>query len=331
MRSLDPIEAAWLECVREMAAAGRAAATPLLGSAAGRAILGRGAGGDNTIEIDRAAEQVILAVLARRAAAPYAVVSEEFGFGNGAAGAAAVAAGAADVTWRVLVDPVDGSLNAKRGLEPCCAAIAVASGDEMADVRVALVLDYARGHSFVAVRGAGMVTSRSLEGLEGAEPIEVLLLEAGRPDRHTFAYRDLALLAGAPGSAEMRVRQIGSLALSLCHVATGVADVLLAPVPSRAVDIAAGLLILVEGGGGFAALDGTDMRRQPLDLERRAPFVAWRRGLDGDTVAGRARELFGTSAPSGAGPAGLSGASTAARRRRGRTPARRGPGLPSIH
>jgi fructose-1,6-bisphosphatase/inositol monophosphatase family enzyme len=92
----------------------------------------------------------------------------------------------------------------------------------------------------------------------------------------------------------MRVRQIGSLALSLCHVATGAADVLLSPVPSRAVDIAAGLLILVEAGGGFAGLDGGDMRRQPLDLERRTPFVAWRRGLDGDVVTARARERFGT-------------------------------------
>lgn len=277
-----------------MAAAGRAAAAPLLGSALGRAILGRGAGGDNTIELDRAAEEAILAVLAHCAPAPYVVVSEEFGVGNGAAGAGAVPAGSAGVAWRVLVDPVDGSLNAKRGLEPCCAAVAVASGDEMADVRIALVLDYARDHSFAAVRGAGMLTSRRIEGLQGDEPVEVLLLEAGRPDRHTFAYRDLASLAGGPGSSEMRVRQIGSLALSLCHVATGAADVLLCPVPSRAVDIAAGLLILVEAGGGFAGLDGADMRRQPLDLERRAPFVAWRRGLDGDVIAGRALELFGT-------------------------------------
>lgn len=295
-RHLEPVEAAWFECIREMADAGRAAAEPLLGSAAGRAILGRGAGGDYTVELDRAAEEAILAVLARRAPAPYAVVSEECGFGNGvaAAGSPVVAAGSQDVEWRVLVDPVDGSLNAKRGLEPCCAAIAVASGDEMADVRLAFVLDYARGHSFAAVRGAGMLTSRSIEGIDTAEPIEVLLLEAGRPDRHAFAYRDLALLAGTTGSAEMRVRQIGSLALSLCHVATGAADVLLSPVSSRAVDIAAGLLILEEAGGDFAGLDGADMRRQPLDLERRAAFVAWRRGLDGNVIAGRARGLFGT-------------------------------------
>ena len=86
-RPLDPIEAAWLTCVREMAAAGRAAAAPLLGSAAGRAILGRGAGGDNTVELDRAAEEAILDVLACRAPAPYAVVSEEIGLGSGVAAA----------------------------------------------------------------------------------------------------------------------------------------------------------------------------------------------------------------------------------------------------
>jgi myo-inositol-1(or 4)-monophosphatase len=192
-----------------------------------------------------------------------------------------------------LIDPVDGSLNAKRGLEPCSAAIAVAQGPTLSDARVGYVLDYSRGHIFAGVRGAGMVTSRGVEGLSAEGDVEVILLEAGRPDRHTFAYSDLGALAGQTGAVEMRVRQIGSLALSLCHLATGVADVLVSPVPSRAVDIAASLLILVEAGGGYASLDGRDMRRQQLDLERRSPFVAWRRGVDGVAVAARAQALFG--------------------------------------
>jgi myo-inositol-1(or 4)-monophosphatase len=273
-----------------MALAGREAALPLLGTAAGRAALSRGAGGDLTVELDRAAEDAILRILAANAPAPYTVISEEAGSSDSTEPRGA---SSAEPDWRVLVDPVDGSLNAKRGLEPCCAAIAVADGPELSHVRVALVHDYSRGHVFAAIRGAGLRTSRQVEGLEGAAPIEVVLLEAGKPDGHSFGYRDLAMLAGGAGSTELRVRQIGSLALSLCHVATGAADVLLAPVPSRAVDIAASLLMLTEAGGGFTSLDGTDMLRQPLDLERRAAFVAWRRGLDGPAVADRARRLFG--------------------------------------
>jgi fructose-1,6-bisphosphatase/inositol monophosphatase family enzyme len=97
---------------------------------------------------------------------------------------------------------------------------------------------------------------------------------------------------GAVGcTRDMRIRQIGSLALSLCSVATGVADVLVAAVPSRSVDLAAGLLILREAGGGAVTLSGEDILQQPLDLEKRSPFVAWRTGLDEDEILYRSRQL----------------------------------------
>jgi len=89
----------------------------------------------------------------------------------------------------------------------------------------------------------------------------------------------------------MRLRQIGSLALSLCYVATGVADMLVAAVRSRSVDLAAGLLILKEAGGGVVTLAGEDILQQPLDLDKRSPFVAWRAGLDEDEVLYRTRQL----------------------------------------
>ena len=89
----------------------------------------------------------------------------------------------------------------------------------------------------------------------------------------------------------MRIRQIGSLALSLCYVAAGVADMLIAAVRSRSVDVAAGLLILAEAGGGAVGLDGQDLWAQPLDLEKRSAFVAWRAGLDGEEVVALSRGL----------------------------------------
>ncbi len=98
-------------------------------------------------------------------------------------------------------------------------------------------------------------------------------------------------MGGVGRSRDMRVRQIGSLALSLCYVAVGIADVLVAAVRSRSVDIAAGLLILDEAGGGAATLSGDDIRLQPLDLEKRCAFVAWRAGLDGAEIIKRARSL----------------------------------------
>ena len=92
----------------------------------------------------------------------------------------------------------------------------------------------------------------------------------------------------------MRVRQIGSIALSLCYLATGAADVLVGAVRPRSVDLAAGFLILAETGGGVAALTENDVWTQPLDLEKRSPFVAWRAGLDGEEIVSRARRLCST-------------------------------------
>jgi myo-inositol-1(or 4)-monophosphatase len=300
-------EQAWLECAARMAAAGKEAAQGLFGMASGRVVLGRGAGGDRTLELDRACEEAILRVLSEQSPFAHSLVSEEAGV-----------SGSVEAPWRVVVDPLDGSLNAKRGLEPFAASIAVADGDTLGDVRIAYVEDYTRPRVFSAVRGQGLLSlgaapgsaaggtasaeaaavqppggaSGSFGGCRGdSDLVEVVLFEAGRPDRHHFRYRELSAMGAVGCSGDMRIRQIGSLALSLCYVASGVADMLVAAVCSRAVDLAAGILILREAGGGAVTLTGQDILQQPLDLERRSPFVAWRAGLDEDEILHRSRQL----------------------------------------
>ncbi len=280
-------ETLWLACAAHMAAAGKAAARPLYGTAAGRASLGKGAGGDHTLEIDRACEEAIRTVLTAEAPGAHRLVTEEAGL-----------AGPADAPWCVVVDPVDGSLNAKHGLQPFGASIAVAQGGTLADVAVGYIEDYVRPQAFAAVKGKGLVLAGGATALDPqrfeSDLVELVLLEAGRPDRHHFQYHDLSAIAACGRSADLRVRQIGSIALSLCYLATGVADVLVAAVRARSVDLAAGFLILAEAGGGVAALTDTDVWAQPLDLEKRSPFVAWRAGLDGDEIVARARRACST-------------------------------------
>ena len=281
-RVLSENEQHWLTCFSAMGAAGREAAEGLAGTAQGRTILGRGEGGDATLEVDKKAEEAILSALKMAAPEAYGVVSEEEGGIPGPPGSALV-----------LVDPVDGSLNAKRGLPPYCAAFALGRGGTLADVELGFVADYSRRGVHAAVKGAGFASSLPLEGLGAEDPrIEVLLLEAGRPHGHTFAYRDLGRLAGEAAGTEMRIRQIGSLALCLCHLSAGIADALFAPVPSRSVDVAGGFLMVAESGGGSASLDGSDLHAQPLDLAKRAPFVAWRRGIDAERLIQEARALL---------------------------------------
>lgn len=239
------------------------------------------------MEIDQACETAMLAVLEREAPGRYLLLSEEAGF-----------RGPREAPWRVVVDPVDGSLNAKRGLAPFGTSIAVACGDKLKDVEIGYVEDYTRPRCFAAVKGAGLVAvgddiEGSATGLHGSagDRVEVVLLEASRPDRHRFSYRDLGELVSGCSEAELRVRQIGSLALSLCYVAVGSADVLVAAVPSRSVDVAAGLRILVEAGGGVAALGDWSLWEQPLDLQKRCAFVAWRAGVATGELLDRSRRL----------------------------------------
>ena len=272
-------ERAWLECFRALSQAGRRAVAPLAGTPDGRRSLGRGSGGDVTILVDRAAEDAIIAGLDAHAPTPYYLLSEEAG-----------EVGERDAPWSIVLDPVDGSLNAKRGLDPYSVAFAASRIDSLAAVSVAYTMDYVTGHEYAAIRGAGFVSSRPPGMPEGAG-VELVLLESGRPDLQRFRYAELSTLSES--DHDIRVRQIGSLALALGYVALGIADVLLAPVPSRAVDVAGGLLMVRESGGGAAALDGLDLWAQPLDLQRRSGFVAWRAGTDPDPLVRRARSLSG--------------------------------------
>jgi myo-inositol-1(or 4)-monophosphatase len=287
-------ERIWLECAARMSAAGKAAAQGLSGTASGKVVLGRGAGGDRTLELDQACETAILDVLRAEAPFPHSLVSEEVGF-----------IGPEGAPWRVIIDPLDGSLNAKRGLEPFAASIAIADGETLGDVRIGYIEDYTRPRTFSAVKGEGLLSSGPgplqagsadtagfFDGCRSeSDLVEIVLMEAGRPDRHHFRYHDLSTMGAVGCTRDMRIRQIGSLALSLCYVATGIADMLIAAVRSRSVDLAAGLLILAEAGGGAVTLAGQDILEQPLDLEKRSPFVAWRAGLDEEEILYRSRQL----------------------------------------
>ena len=279
----DPnFERAWLECARAMSAAAAEAVMALVGTAAGRVIVGAGKGGDQTVELDRVAEEAMLRVLEQRAPERYRVVSEEIG-----------EVGPQDAPRLVLVDPVDGSLNAKRGLPTFSTVVAVAAGSSIDDVFLGYIEDLPTRAWYAAGSAEGFSMSRLVEPASVGEQIELILLEASQPARHEFSLADVARLVDEPARGGVRVRSLGSLALAISQVASGVADLLLAPVPSRAVDIAAGLHMVRRSGGGAAALDETELWEQPLDLERRAPFIAWRAGLDGEELLRRARRLLG--------------------------------------
>jgi myo-inositol-1(or 4)-monophosphatase len=106
----------------------------------------RGEGGDLTLVIDAEAEDAVFSELTRLhdEGARFTAVSEERGL---------VDFGDPDVL--VVIDPIDGSMNAKRGLTHHALSVAVADGPTMADVLFGYVYDLGPGEEWRAVRGGG--------------------------------------------------------------------------------------------------------------------------------------------------------------------------------
>jgi myo-inositol-1(or 4)-monophosphatase len=217
-------------------------------------VVGEGLGGDETTAIDQAAEE---AILDRIREAAGAVVSEEIG---------RVGSGAFPL---VVVDPIDGSLNAKRGIPFFSLSIAVAEGETMDDVVFGFVHDFGSGEEWTARRGEGAwLDGDRLGAVRPKGEIEILSFEATRT---ALVARD------APKVAELayRLRIMGSLALSLCHLAAGRVDAVCSLKPARSVDIAAAQLLCRELGIAIELFDGVEpFGAAPLDLEQRSRVAA---------------------------------------------------------
>ena len=251
----------WLSICRDAGAAVGRVLDELPTRADRETVVGLGMGGDETTAIDAAAEAAVIAVLERAAesAGGFTLVSEELGekaIGDPSGGV------------HVVVDPIDGSLNAKRGLPFFALSIAVADGPALGDVAFAYVRDYGTGEEWTAIRGDGAhLDGRPLTGPGPGEEIEVLVMEATRTD--LLAEKVAAMIGLA-----YRTRVFGSLALALCHLAAGRVDAVCSLKPARSVDIAAAQLVVRERGVAVDLPDDRPFERARLDLEGRSRIVA---------------------------------------------------------
>jgi myo-inositol-1(or 4)-monophosphatase len=220
---------------------------------------GIGEGGDHTLVIDRRAEDVVFAELEQLAAegASFLAVSEERGevsFGGGG-------------EHRVVIDPIDGSLNARRTIPSFAVSIAVASGPSMADVEFGFVHDFGADDEFVARRGEGaQLNGAPARVATEAERLEVVGLESAEPE---WALPALEALSGKV----FRLRVVGAIAITAAYVAAGRFDAMLSLRSCRSVDAAAAQLIVREAGG-FVAFGEGELSEAPLDLESRYPIAA---------------------------------------------------------
>ena len=244
----------WLELCRAAVADVDAVLERLPRRAEREPVVGAGLGGDETTAIDQAAED---AILARIREAAGAVLSEEVGRVGG------------DTRPLVVVDPIDGSLNAKRGIPFFSLSIAVAEGETMDDVVFGFVHDFGSREEWTARQGEGAWLDGEPLGAERPkDEVEILSFEATRT---SLVARD------APKVADLahRLRIMGSLALSLCHLAAGRVDAVCSLKPARSVDIAAAQLLCRELGLAIDLFDvAAGFGAAPLDLEQRSRVVA---------------------------------------------------------
>ena len=224
------------------------------------AILRAGVGGDDTTAIDDAAERKVVERLERLHAAgeSFTLVSEELGerrFGDGGS------------RW-VVVDPVDGSVNAKRGIPFFSLSVAVAEGPTMGDVTFGYVYDFGSGEEWTAVRGEGArLNGKPIAPELPKDEIEILSFEATKTV--TIAER----VGCVVGLAE-RLRIMGSLAITLCHLAAGRVDAVCSLKGARSVDIAAAQLLVRECGLAIDLPEAPPFEAAPLDLDGRSRVVA---------------------------------------------------------
>ncbi len=220
-------------------------------------VLRAGMGGDDTTAIDAACEDAVV----RRLEAldlDFTLVSEELGervFGMGG-------------PTRVVVDPVDGSVNAKRGIPYFSLSLAVAEGPTMDDVTFGFVHDFGAGEEWTATRGGGaFLNGAPLDTPLPKEPVEILAFEGTTTPA-------IAKMAPRMVGIAQRLRVMGSLALSLCHLAAGRLDAVCCLKPARSIDIAAAQLLVRERGLAIELFEAPPFGEAPLDLGQRSRLAA---------------------------------------------------------
>jgi myo-inositol-1(or 4)-monophosphatase len=264
-RVAGPCDEEWIEACRRAVEVQRRIFSEHQGIEARTQYEGVGEGGDNTLVIDRLCEDAIFDELDRlhEAGHEFTAVSEERGsvdFGNG------------ESPLRVVIDPIDGSLNARRTIPLHSVSIAVAHGDTMADVSFGYVYEFGAGEEFVATRDGDAVLDGSPLHVPEGDGLELVALEATKPERVLKAAEVLQDRA-------YRIRAPGSIAVALCYVAAGRYDGMITTRNCRSVDAAAGQLIARRAG---AALEfpGGGLDDAALDLSARYDVAAARTSSD---------------------------------------------------
>jgi myo-inositol-1(or 4)-monophosphatase len=257
----------WVRLFRDIGAAASKKIKELYRTEEAKKQLSVGAGGDITLEIDKAAEDLVISKL--KAASPrrdrVRLISEEAGvinFGD-----------AASPRYAIIADPVDGSLNAKEGLPLFAISLALVelqptSEAIVGNVKVGYVRNLISDDEYWAVRDNGAFwNGKKIEASKSAD-LRMLGIEF-YPELRETVKSSMNVI-----NATERLRSIGSIAIDFCLLAQGYFDAFIDfRNKIRLLDIAAGILLVKEAGGVITDSNGNTLDNLVIDVKNRTGLV----------------------------------------------------------
>jgi len=241
------------------------AINPILGTKKAAEKSQRGAGGDISMQIDLIAENVVIDSL-ENANVNLLLISEEIGekyIGNKEK--------AIENQNALIIDPIDGSNNAVRGIPYCSISIAYAIGRKINDIKKAVILDLNTKDIYWAIKGEGAYLNNNKIHVSDLDITDKCFFELNLPMKNFFKHIDNLR---SIFRRFFRIRVLGSSALTLCQLAKGSMEAFInLRETNRLVDVAAGILILKEAGGEIFSLTGSKIEGD-LSIYLKFPFIA---------------------------------------------------------
>jgi myo-inositol-1(or 4)-monophosphatase len=226
----------------------------LAGTARASEQMGRGAGGDMSRRIDLVAEKAVIDLLRRRKVQA-TIIGEECGRIEGREG-------------YVIMDAIDGTTNAVRGIPFYCCSIAYATDFKLSTVTDAAIIDLARGDLYYASRGKGaFLNGKKIAAKKSSPPDPTIGINVSGV-KPSVVERLAPIIADAD-----HTRQFGANALEMCFLARGLLDAYVdLRGKIRPTDIAAGYLIAKEAGARVYSDGGSDLESD-LDVKTRLSYI----------------------------------------------------------
>ena len=252
----------------------------LLGTSEGASKISLGAGGDISRKIDIVAETAVLNTIKSNNMSPV-IIGEECGIVNLNKTSSSSSSFSNNNNGFVIMDAVDGTTNAIRGIPFSCCSLAFATEFKLSFVTDAVVLDLFTGDIYSASKQKGSFLNNkkinvrnekdfsSITSLEDLKSIDVLIGTnvSGVP---LNILDEISRVI----SFSSHIRHFGANALELCYFARGFIDAYIdIRGKIRSTDMAAAYLIAKEAGGKLYSSNGQELDSE-LGLKNKLSFYA---------------------------------------------------------